>query len=913
MKTNLKLTANKLLYLVLAISAFISGVFLSNFSFLTQIMPIWLPAGVALVGCYLWGWRFVPAVFICSIALNVCINAELSFIDLLSFNGASTFIIAFGSSLQAVVGGYMMKRWLGNPIAQPTTRKLIYFIVGVGVVVNLIAANIGVAALTYFNADYAMNNYWINMTYWWLGDSIGVLLATPFLLSAISFAGQKEFPKNVRVINIVATGVLFFGVLLLTNFFINYAEDNSRKLISKEIKVVESSLNRELHNNVSQLQTLASFIQNNNVELDTFGQFTQKILEKNPTIYAMSWNPLITQQQKHQTEMMLQRIYQQPLTIKGEPISPDDPIVYVKYIAPNIGNEEAIGYNVYSNVDRKATIQKATNSYYPQATPIIQLVQINSKQPAFLLFMPVFDVSDNNQTPAAKQLKGFATGVFLVNSMINEVFNITGNKLFHYAFFEEGASHSFAKNVDGAGFDFTNNIISTVRFEHSGRVWLLNLSLNQQFLKREQSHSLFMLFMFQFCLVICIITMLLLMNNRHLVLNNRVQQRTVSLHNAMEKAKQANQAKSRFLAIISHEIRTPLNSVVGFSQMAKQSSDQLEIKEYISKIEISSDILLNLVNDILDFSKIEAGKLQLSEQTFDMHRSLLRVASIFETLAMNKGLQWQLDDQLPANIRFIGDHVRIEQVLVNLCSNAIKFTGKGSVMLKAIVNINDDNALITVTVTDTGIGISETNQQKLFTLFTQADDSTSRTYGGTGLGLAISRELSQLMGGDVTIASEEGEGSTFTFTASLKISEHNIAKPTPPTVRNFPHLNVLVAEDNRINQALIKTILRKHQIEPVVVDNGQLAVEAVMRESFDLVLMDCQMPVLDGYEATKQIRAIDAYKHLPILALTADVNAESVEYAKQVGFTEHLTKPINVERLLACFAKISDDIASRNI
>ncbi|OKY25143.1 ATP-binding protein [Thalassotalea sp. PP2-459] len=910
MNTNLKLTASKLLYFVLAISAYLSGVFLSNFSFLTQIMPIWLPAGVALVGCYLWGWRFVPAVFICSIALNVSINDELIFIDLLSLKGASTFLIAFGSSLQAFVGGYIMKRWLGNPIAQPATRKLICFIVGVGVVVNLIAANIGVAALTYFNDDYVLNSYWVNMTYWWLGDSIGVLLATPFLLSLISFSDQEKFPKNVRLINLLATSVLFLGVLSLTNFFINYADKNSQKLITKEIKVIESSLYARLNNNLLQLQTLANFIQNNTLALNSFHEFAHEIIENNPTIHALSWNPLISQRQKPQEEAELQRIYQKPLKISGEPILPKDPIVYVKYIVPKSGNEKAIGYNVYSNVERKKTIEKAKNSYYPQATPIIQLVQITSKQPAFLLFMPVFDVSDKNETPTAKQLKGFATGVFLVNTILHETFGVNNKQLFHFLLFEEGVPHSFAKNVDD---DVTKNIMHTLRFENSGQTWLLNLSRNQQYLKREQSHSLFLLFIFQFCLVICIITMLLLMNNRHLVLNNRVHHRTISLHKAMEKAEQANQAKSRFLAIISHEIRTPLNSVVGFSQMAKQSSEQLEIKEYINKIEISSDILLNLVNDILDFSKIEAGKLQLSEQTFDMHRSLLRVASIFETLAMNKGLQWQLDDQLPANIRFIGDHVRIEQVLVNLCSNAIKFTGKGSVVLKAIVNINGDNALITVTVTDTGIGISQINQKKLFTLFTQADDSTSRTYGGTGLGLAISRELSQLMGGDVTIVSEEGEGSTFTFTASLKVSEHNIAKSTSTTVRNFPHLKVLVAEDNRINQALIKTILRKHQIEPVVVDNGQLAVEAVMRESFDLVLMDCQMPVLDGYEATKQIRATDAYKHLPILALTADVNAESVEYAKQVGFTEHLTKPINVERLLACFTKISDDIASRNI
>lgn len=912
---DMKLTpiATRLLYIALAISAFISGLFLSSFSLPPQLMPIWPPAGIALVGCYLWGWRFVPAVFICSIALDLAIDSELTLKNLLSIKGVSTVIIAIAASLQAAVGGYLMKHWVGNPTAQSMTKKLLYFIVIVGIVVNLIAANIGTIAFTYFNAAYTLNSYWINMSYWWLGDAVGVLIVTPFLLSLLSFTQQKELPKNVRFINILATGVLFLGVLLLTSFFIHYADQNSRKLIAKEIKLVNSSLNRELHNNLLQLQALASFIQNNSFDRDTFNTFTGQILKENPTIHAMSWNPLILQQQKHRAEVALQNIYQQPLAITGEPISPADPIVYVKYISPETGNEKAVGYNVYSNVDRKKTIQKAKNSYYPQATPIIQLVQVDKKQPAFLVFMPVFDVSDSHNSQVTKTLQGFATGVFLVNSIINEIFGVN-NKLFHYALFEEGASQAFANSVSAKHFaEATENEIATLRFENSGQVWLLKLSLNLPYRYQEQRHSLFMLFIFQFCLVVCIITMLLLMNSRHLVLNNRVHQRTVSLHKAMEKAEHANQAKSRFLAIISHEIRTPLNSVVGFSQMAKLSNDPHEVKEYISKIEISSDILLNLVNDILDFSKIEAGKLQLLAQPFDMHRSLLRVASIFETLATNKGLKWQFDDQLPANIRFIGDHVRIEQVLMNLCSNAIKFTGKGSVSLNATMKLTGDDALLTVEVTDTGIGISEVNQQKLFTLFTQADDSTSRTYGGTGLGLAISKELSHLMGGDVTIESKEGIGSTFTFTALLKTTEHNIVKPVEASVRNFPHLKVLVAEDNRINQALIKTILRKHQIEPVIVDNGQLAIEAVMREPFDVVIMDCQMPVLDGYEATKQIRAIDAYKHLPILALTADVSAESIEYAKQVGFTEHLTKPINVERLLACLTKISDDIASRHI
>ncbi|WP_286234005.1 CHASE domain-containing protein [Thalassotalea sediminis] len=910
MDTNLNSTSAKLLYIALALGAYLSGYLLSTLSFHTQIMPVWLPAGIALVGSFIWGWRFLPAIFIASSAFNFTVSADLSLYDLFSINGASIFFIAVGSTLQAAVGSALMRRWLGSPIAQPSTRKIIYFVVLVGFVVNLIAANIGISALTYFNANFSIDNYWLNMTYWWLGDSIGVLLATPFLLSVIQYSSQQEFRKNIRIITIAATGFLFICVLVLTSFFIEFSNENSEKIISRETKVVESSLYRELNKSLLQLQTLANFIQSHPVLTHSeFQSFTAEELSKNSAIHAMSWNPLINPQRKQQEEAALKDIYDDTIKIKGEPIDAGDPIVYVKYIAPMQGNEKALGYNVYSNNARKQTILKATTSYYSQATPIITLVQSKKSQPAFLLFIPVFQADTDDNAKIRKRVRGFATGVFLVNEIMDKTFDFHNNKLFKYELYERGATHWFAGNTEEKNIRLSDREdVKTMQFFHSGQTWFLNLALNQSYLKVKQSRSHFVLFIFQFGLVVCIVAMVLLMNNRHLVLNNLVEKKTLSLHQAVQVSKEANQAKSRFLANMSHEIRTPLNSVVGFSQMAQHTDEPQEIKEYLSKIEVSSDILLNLVNDILDFSKIEVGKLELSMHHFDMHASLQRIATIYETMSANKGLKWQLIDEIPANVYFIGDQARIEQVLVNLCSNAVKFTATGSITLQASAKLEaSGSAQLLIKVIDTGIGISRQNQQKLFTVFTQADDSTSRNYGGSGLGLAISRELSYLMGGNVTVFSEEGKGSEFTFTATLSVSYDKVAQVEKAPEQDFSMLRVLVVEDNRINQALIKTILRKQNIEPEIANNGQEGVEAVKNQPFDVVLMDCQMPVLDGYEATKQIRAIDAYKELPIIALTADVNSESVEYAKQVGFTEHLTKPINVDRLLTCFAKIIAD------
>lgn len=908
MYNNLTSFSAKLMYLSLLVGYFVSGHFLSYLSFHSQIMPVWVPAGIALVGCYLWGWRFLPAVFIASFTFNYSVIPNFTLANLFGDIGLSTAIIALGSTLQAGVGGTLLRQWLGNPIEQPSNRKILFYIFIVGLLINLISSNIGIMSLTTFNANFAFGEYWLNMFYWWLGDSIGVLLITPILLSLIDFNQKKSDQQKIRLITITSASFLFFVVLFMTHFFIRYANEHSEDSLTREINVIENSLYRELNKSLSQLQTLARYIQSSpKIQQSDFNEFAKEIATNDSTIHAMSWNPIIKQNDVRLKEEELSKIYGNKITITGMPLLTDDPIVYVKYIYPEQGNEKAIGFNVYSNEKRKITLDKAKSNYYPQATPPIQLVQSTSQQPAYLLFIPVFRSNENIDGNAEKTLKGFATGVFLINKIIEKSFNIENEKLFHYQWYEQEQTHWFAANTHNEQDNLLNNQdVKKLTFPFAGQVWQLYITPNKESLKQQQSRSQIVLFIFQLMLVIFIMTVVLLLNNRHLVLNDLVKKRTNSLHNAMKSSKLANQAKSRFLANMSHEIRTPLNSVVGFAQIAKSATDVAEIKSYLAKIEISSDILLNLVNDILDFSKIETGKLTLSNRQFNMHRVLLRIATIFESMAENNNLQWQLINKLPQNINFIGDQTRIEQILVNLCGNAVKFTKKGSVTLSAeLVEQKENNAKLKITVKDTGIGISKENQKKLFKVFSQADDSTSRNFGGSGLGLAISKEICQLMAGEITINSEEGKGAEFTFTLQLEVSPEveNIDAEYQP--KDLSQLNVLVAEDNRINQTLIKTILNKYGISPTIVENGLEAVEKVTVESFDVILMDCQMPVLDGYQATEQIRKIDGLQYLPIIALTADANIESIERAKSVGFTEHLSKPINVEQVIKSLEKIA--------
>lgn len=906
------------LYLGLFIGYFVVGHLLSNVSFQSQIVPIWLPAGIALVGCYLWWLRFIPAVFIASFAFNYSVHPTFGLIDLMGDHCFELLFIATGASLQALVGSALLRYWLGHPLNLSSNKKILYFILVIGVLVNLISSNIGVFALSTFNPDYSYENYGLNLVYWWLGDSLGILLATPVLLSLINFNQLDNQQKKSRVLILSSASVLFFSVLVLTQFFIEFSNEAEKVSTKREIKSIENGLYRELNNSMAQLQNLASFIQNSeNMDRLMFSDFVNDLMASQTTISGMSWNPLIDQTDKLKYETQLESIYGRKIAIRGEPILATDPIVYVQLITPEQKNKKAIGFNVYSNQKRKTTLISAGSSFQPKATPIIYLVQLEHRAPAYLMFSPVF--------AGDKKLKGYATGVFLAESMLHKALGRDGRQRFDYELYEQGRDEWFSSNNNDVVLrtdSGSESGIESLKFQLAGQIWDLYLKANQEFLLQQQSQSYLMLFILEFVIVSFIMLLILMMNSRQIELNLLVDERTESLRIMVKEAKDANSAKSRFLANMSHEIRTPMNAVIGFSALARLSDDKHVIQGYLKNIEVSSDLLLNIVNDILDISKVEANKLVLSLESFDMAQTCQRINSLFQTQAEEKGLIWKIINNIPGTLYFKGDQVRFEQVLVNLCSNALKFTKQGSILVTLDMDAIDDvTSHIIVRVKDSGIGISTEDQKKLFNAFTQADDSTSRKFGGTGLGLALSQEISHLMQGDITINSEDGKGAEFVFQcqmasskdvpiSSREVNEKDVMKDESQTSnkimekRAVKDLRILVAEDNEINQLVIEAILRNLGIKAVIVENGKKAVEQIQLEEFDVIFMDCQMPVLDGYRATEQIRKIERFKTFPIFALTADVTEESKLRAKEVGFTGHLSKPILVKKLLEALESI---------
>lgn len=403
---------------------------------------------------------------------------------------------------------------------------------------------------------------------------------------------------------------------------------------------------------------------------------------------------------------------------------------------------------------------------------------------------------------------------------------------------------------------------------------------------------------FLFCVYVLFIGLKIRLSTLQLIDSKLQMQRSA------QRADEANRAKSRFLALMSHEIRTPMTGIFGMINFLQETKLTEQQREFVTTIRDCSKTLLNTLNDILDFSKIESGRMAISKINFDLHSTLTNSARILQEIADKKGLTLavNINTNLPQHMH--GDPYRLQQVVMNLVNNAVKFTEKGSVELRAFF-VPETPERIRIEIQDTGIGISKENIRKLFSAFSQADDSIARNYGGSGLGLSIAKSLVKLMGGSIEVTSEVGKGSTFWIELPYKLPVEGAKSEEDKTVADVPPQKILVTEDNAVSARVISDLLKRKGHQVTVVGSSDEVLKAVQAEDYTLIFMDINMPGRNGIDTTRMIKALGGkIGSIPVIALSANIMEDSIRQCYDVGMVSHIAKPYAPKDLYAAIANV---------
>lgn len=827
---------------------------------LGYISPLWLPTGISFVALLIWGRNLWPGIYFGVLTAHFYSNPEQSFLPILPF-----FFVAAGETIAPLIASCLADKVLGPTKRVFSEKDYFLYLLISGPLNAIISVAIGLSALLYFGvinnsklSTYAMS--------WFIGQACGGMIISSLALIILHFKARNLKTLLKLTLPLAAVFTLVFAAF-------TWARSTQQKLQSNyarnRAETSASMMDKDLRSFTQILALIDSFLSNSN-NPDRLPNFIASLDINRPGILAVS---LIKTQDNSRTEFLTaEHIFE----------------------------------------DRSAFFKN------PEITKLIDDTKRNQKPLAKIIYKSIGlnPTTDNIIMVSYPTVDGMIVGFFNLEPLVESTLAFIGDPSFHIAIY--GADYNQPlladSSIHSAGDEtFIPTFIwkKVVSFNNIDIVYEIKKDFN---LTPTRLLTNWLILLGSLLLTFIISTLYLSLVTKFAIVNALVKDKTRYLEEANSRLKEHAQEKSAFFASISHEIRTPLNILLGTNDLLSSTELNSEQKNLLATSNKAGNTLLHLINDLLDLSKIEAGKLELHKKPFSLKTEVTECLQTFEYQLQEKGLDFELSYDPHLYDSYSGDPDRVKQVISNLLSNAIKFTDKGKIKVEVGASPSPGTN-IQISVTDTGIGISLENQRKLFKPFSQADTSITRRFGGTGLGLSICKNICTMMGGEIFVESAEGQGSRFTFTLNLEKNPEPVVRRSVDeynsAIQTQKKLSILVVDDSSDNRMLVKAYLKSTPHEIFEAENGQEAVERVKRGGIDLVLMDMQMPVMDGYSATKAIRQWEDEEHLPhheIWALTAYAMGHEIEKTRQAGCTNHLSKPLRRKELLKNIAYYGDRI-----